>query len=226
MSFDHNTGRLFLAMCDDYSEERKLIEINPASGFVYDCGTLYDNAWLVGLYTKPLEVVSHTPAGNAANVELNTLITVTFDKNITENDLSRIIINPTVSGVLTSVSGNVLSIAHDDFKEGTQYTVTIPAGAIDDYWETISWKFTTKKGESVPLYSENNVKIYPNPSNGKINVVVSENATLKITDVLGREIDSYTLNAHSVLNLTLSSGLYFIQVKSDSKTSTHKVVVR
>jgi hypothetical protein len=44
--------------------------------------------------------------------------------------------------------------------------------------------------------------------------------------VLGKVIDTYTVNAHSVLNFTQAAGLYFLQVESNGKTSTHKVVIK
>ena len=187
MSFDHNTGRLFWAKND--ASDGKLIEINPASGYAYDCGSFYDNAWIAGLYTKPLDIVSHFPAKNAVNVEINTLITVTFDKNITEDDLSGITITPNIDAIYASISGNVLNIAHEDLKHGTQYTVTIPAGAIENFWETITWKFTTKKNEDVPLYSENEVRIYPNPTTGKLRITnyeLRENTVIEIFDIYGK----------------------------------------
>jgi hypothetical protein len=71
-----------------------------------------------------------------------------------------------------------------------------------------------------------NVQIYPNPSNGTVNVIVSENSVIKLMDVLGKVIDTYTVNGNSVLNFTQAAGLYFLQVESNGKTSTHKVVIK
>ena len=195
-----------------------------------NCGYFYDNARIVGLFTKLEEpslpnVVSLTPANNAVNVELNSPIRITFDKNITVNNLSGITISPSVGGISASVSGSILNITHDDLKEETIYTITVPANAIVGYNEAITWKFTTKKGVNIPVYLHNDVQVYPNPSNGVVNVSVTENSTVKVLDVLGRVLDVYTVNGNSVLNFTQAAGFYFIQVESNGKISTHKVVI-
>jgi hypothetical protein len=50
MAFDHNTGRLFWAMCNNKGEGR-LMEIDPASGVSLDRGAIGGEAELIGLYT-------------------------------------------------------------------------------------------------------------------------------------------------------------------------------
>jgi len=218
MSFDHNTGRLFWAMCEDYTEERKLIEINSVSGFAYDCGNFYDNAWIVGMYTKPYDIVSLTPANLATDVELNAQVAVKFTRNITANNLSGITISPNVSGVSASISGNILTIAHDNFKGETAYTVTIPAGTINEYSEAISWKFKTKKEVNIPLYSENNIKIYPNPTTGKLQVTsneLRENVIIEIFDVVGKlqKAESRKQNGEITIDIShLANGMYFLKI--------------
>jgi len=57
-------------------------------------------------------------------------------------------------------------------------------------------------------------------------VIVSENSVIKLMDVLGKVIDTYTVNGNSVLNFTQSAGFYFLQVESNGKISTHKVVIK
>jgi hypothetical protein len=218
MSFDHNTGRLFWAMND--RDDGKLIEINPISGFSYNCGSFYDNAWIAGIYTKPYDIVSLTPANNTDSVELNATVAVTFTRNITANNLSGITISPNVSGVSASISDNVLNIAHDNFKEETVYTVTILAGAVNEYSEAITWRFRTKKGVNISIYSENNIKIYPNPTTGKL-TIDNEQLTIKnveIFDVVGKKQLSI-INCPLSIEIDIShlaAGLYLLKV--DGKT--------
>lgn len=72
----------------------------------------------------------------------------------------------------------------------------------------------------------NEVLIYPNPSNGLINIKVSENSTVSVLDALGRKLNSYSINANSLLNIKQSSGFYIIEVENSNSKSTHKVVVQ
>ncbi|MDR0438315.1 MAG: T9SS type A sorting domain-containing protein [Bacteroidales bacterium] len=70
------------------------------------------------------------------------------------------------------------------------------------------------------------VKVYPNPSDGLINVVVAEKSIVKIFDSMGKQIDLHAVNAHSKLRLNQPAGMYFIHVESNGKISTHKIIVQ
>jgi len=70
------------------------------------------------------------------------------------------------------------------------------------------------------------VRIYPNPSDGLIDMAVSENSIVRIFDLLGRQIGVHFISVRSNLQLNLSSGVYLIHVESGEKISTHKVVVQ
>jgi hypothetical protein len=51
MSFDHNTGRLFWAMCNN-KDEGKLVEIDPATGVLFVRGSIANEAQVIGLYAN------------------------------------------------------------------------------------------------------------------------------------------------------------------------------
>jgi hypothetical protein len=91
----------------------------------------------------PVAVATLTPANNATNVAVDAQVKVTFNQDVTAGTLTGITISPDPGGVSASVVGRDLIIAHDDFEEGTLYTVNIPVGAIEDYTNVISWTFTT-----------------------------------------------------------------------------------
>lgn len=93
---------------------------------------------------------------------------------------------------------------------------------------TIVGLYTPYSRISVPEVEAvvNNVSIYPNPSNGQVNINVSENSTVKVVDVAGRLIDTFNVNANSTLNFTQPAGMYFVEVESNGNVSTHKVVIR
>jgi hypothetical protein len=112
-------------------------------------------------------VVSTTPEDNKTDVALETVVSVTFDKDITAGVLSGITISD-ATGVSASVEGAILTIAHDAFVNSKEYTVTIPKTAVKDLAGDIVWKFTTLAGtppEGVsppPTYStaENEIWYY------------------------------------------------------------------
>ena len=70
------------------------------------------------------------------------------------------------------------------------------------------------------------VRIYPNPSDGLINVALTEKSIIRIYDSMGKQVAQYNVNAHSELKLNKSSGTYFIHVENNGKISTHKVIVQ
>ncbi|MDR1345093.1 MAG: choice-of-anchor J domain-containing protein [Bacteroidales bacterium] len=71
----------------------------------------------------------------------------------------------------------------------------------------------------------NNVNIYPNPSKGDVNITVSEKSNIKVYDITGKVIDTFALNAYTQRTINKVSGMYFIQVESNGKTSIHKIVI-
>ena len=80
----------------------------------------------------------------------------------------------------------------------------------------------------------NLVSIYPNPTNGLFNLVVSsdnnyEMFNYKITNNLGQIIDSNVIdgNKKQVIDLTKnSSGVYFITIQSNADTKTEKIILQ
>ncbi|MDL2231011.1 choice-of-anchor J domain-containing protein, partial [Bacteroidales bacterium OttesenSCG-928-L19] len=91
----------------------------------------------------PLTLLNRTPGVDEGQVALDAPVSVTFNRNITEIELSNITISPDPGGVLATISGSVLSITHNEFDYNTTYTVTIPANTIENFTDAISWSFKT-----------------------------------------------------------------------------------
>lgn len=106
-------------------------------------------------------------------------------------------------------------------------------------------QFTTNSssGGSLPTRMEemngglnNNLAVYPNPSNGNINIAfnssVSEKATLKMFNLLGQQIYSNEvelaegLNSLNVNLTNQSTGLYTIILQTSSSIYTQKIAVK
>jgi hypothetical protein len=92
-------------------------------------------------------VVALAPVADAIDVALDAAVSVTFDVNLTEVDLTGITITPDPGNVSASINNAVLTIAHDDFAYNTTYTVLVPAGAVSDGVDAtthpITWSFKT-----------------------------------------------------------------------------------
>jgi len=226
MTFDHNTGKLFWAMRPEGSEIN-LLEINVSLGEVIDRGLIGGKAQIVSLYSKPkrANIVSIEPAHDATDIPLNTPVSVTFDRNIIDINLAGITINGETA--IARITDNMLNFTKlPELNYDTQYTVYIPPKAIFGYDEAISWSFTTEeKKESIETLSKNEVQIYPNPSNGKVNISVTETSNIKLYDVTGKTVKEFYITGNSMLDITLPYGLYFVKVESANSISTHKLVI-
>ena len=180
-------------------------------------------ALAIRMIINPSIVKSLSPEKDAENVAVNAEVSVTFNANVTEKDLSGITING--EPFTANIDGNKLIIAHNDFKYDTTYTVVIPASTIEGYDEEITWSFTTEKEEGISVINKDGIKIYPNPSSGLIYVTVSENSAVSIFDVTGRIVNTHNVDANATVTITQPAGLYFVKVESNGKISTHKLVI-
>jgi len=141
MTFDHVSGRLFLAYISD--NEDGLLELNPSTGTYWNMGQIAGvRSQVTGLYSP--FTITYTPEKGSNYVEIDATISATFDMNITGNSLAGITLSPDPGSVSASVSGQTITIGHVDLLYGTEYTVTIPGGSVNEIPFDISWSFTTK----------------------------------------------------------------------------------
>jgi hypothetical protein len=74
--------------------------------------------------------------------------------------------------------------------------------------------------------SANKTNIYPNPSNGDINITSTNNITyLKITDILGQTVYEVKPNTESTTVQINKAGVYFVTTTIGREVSTKKVIV-
>ena len=81
---------------------------------------------------------------------------------------------------------------------------------------------------------DNYFSVYPNPSNGTVNIYLSSaelgNADVKITNLLGEVISETSINTSAQRKISFnlensSNGIYFVNVKTNSGSATKKVMV-
>ena len=173
------------------------------------------------------ELLSITPEFGAADVKLNAEIVAAFNMNIASSSLNEITVVPNPGGVIPKIIGNKLLITHNNLAPYTPYIVAVPSDVIDRYEVPITWSFATGDKLGVTEIDKNEVKIYPNPSTGDVNVMVTENSTVKVFELTGKLIKTYEhVTEGVVLNFTLPSGVYFVQVETDNSVRINKMVVK
>jgi len=116
--------------------------------------------------TKAPTIISTSPASDAVYVAPDAIVNATFSESI-QTGANNISIIPNPGNVTASINGNTVNISHDNFAYSSNYTVTIPGGAIEDSAGNpntgYSWNFTT-----VPPLMEGDVTL-----NGHVDIVDS-----------------------------------------------------
>ena len=119
--------------------------------------------------TKAPTIISTSPASHAVYVAPDAIVNATFSESIQAGpNFGSIAINPNPGNVTASInSSNRVNISHDNFAYSSNYTVTIPSGAIVDPAGNpntgYSWNFTT-----IPPLMEGDVTL-----NGHVTIVDS-----------------------------------------------------
>jgi hypothetical protein len=104
--------------------------------------------WTFKTEPTTLKISGFTPEDGEENVAVRNTVEVTFNKTIVAGTTDNIRINdvaPT-SVTLQSSEGytqNILRLNHLAFAQGTEYTVTIPAGSVVGFDRDTTWSFTT-----------------------------------------------------------------------------------
>ncbi|HRR05072.1 MAG TPA: T9SS type A sorting domain-containing protein, partial [Bacteroidales bacterium] len=88
-------------------------------------------------------------------------------------------------------------------------------------------KIDFETGSSINDNATNQVSVYPNPSNGLVNVQVSEKSIVTLFDLTGRVIATYQVNGNETISFNqAAAGVYILKVESKNHVSTHKLIVQ
>ena len=112
-----------------------------------------------------------------------------------------------------TIDGTVVSTANP-------YTFTVT--------EDIELVANFEEGETVITTVETaNIKIYPNPTNDKFIVDLEGVVSIKLYDMLGREVLTQTANGTTKINIShLPKGIYSIQILSEDKVVGNSKIVK
>jgi len=186
--------------------------------------------WSFTTRGEPIEILSLEPEDGVENVWFDAVVAVTFNQNITANDLSEIIITSDIAHwepvVTPVIIDNKLVLEHDEFDMLVWYTVIIPANAINGYEKEIKWSFmTTEVG--IKSSTSKEITIYPNPVKNDLyfNHYYEKIELLEITDLTGRTIINKTdFTGQSIDVSEITQGVYFLKLTNKEQITINKFV--
>jgi len=80
---------------------------------------------------------------------------------------------------------------------------------------------------SVAEVSENNVSLYPNPTDGMVNIESTGTMTISVMNMLGQKVIETTATDNANIDLSgFGSGIYMVRIETANGTKTEKVSVK
>lgn len=90
-------------------------------------------------------------------------------------------------------------------------------------------KFSISNVVAVRNYNDNEVAIFPNPSNGEMNVETKEDVAVTLYSVSGQELANYHFQANTINKIDITNqpkGIYFLAYETNNKRVVKKLIVR
>lgn len=212
-------GKIVTISHSDFDYNTEYTVVIPADAIT---GYSKEISWSFRTGQNSLEWVAVTPEDKATEVAVDAVVSVTFSEEI-NGELQGITING--AAVSAAIDGKVLILSHAAFEYKTKYTVIIPAGAITGYGKEISWSFTTIDEVSIPSVSAG-IKVYPTLTSGNLCIETEAPAKVKIVDLTGRVLNSYTTSGDLNITLDYPSGMYLVLIKVDNVTHVRKIILK
>jgi hypothetical protein len=122
----------------------------------------------------------------------------------------------------TGAGGMVSPVSSVSFRQSGG----IPNATVDGVNVATTWASTLSTNE---FNSQNNFKIYPNPTSiGYVNISSNKNAAMSVIvfDVLGKQVLNQTVSNNQLNVATLKSGIYIMKISQDNATITKKLVIK
>ncbi len=99
------------------------------------------------------------------------------------------------------------------------------------WWGTWNYNPSTNIND----FSQNDFSIYPNPTNGIVNIFlkneISANTGIVVSSINGRVVLSKNYNTTNRKNISIdltgnAKGVYFVNIKSGGKVSSEKIILK
>jgi hypothetical protein len=113
---------------------------------------------------------------------------------------------------------------------GTQITTTDNGAYYYEYTTVLGCTYSSDcfylEGLSVGSENElNNVNVYPNPTNGDVNINIDGlDANVTVYDLTGKVIYTEQTNSSTMFTLNGESGVYIVVVESEGSTKQFKLI--
>lgn len=125
-------------------------------------------------------------------------------------------------------------IVHDSNGSGSSRIVirdskgTVLFQTQQNFGEIAKGGFLTNELLSVNDLTKESIVLYPNPTNGIVNIENAEGFQMEVYDILGKTIISKnTISKQEVVNLSdFAAGVYYIKLQNQNATTVKKVVVK
>ena len=186
--------------------------------------------WLIPAGRAFYNLTTQINAGNVAGItNVNQLFTDTIHLTNAGNYFVACVMYATIyrqSPVgLTTNLNNMWNVPFTDMPTTAQAQVMQQVA-----WNTVT-SLTSWTGVSGVLANDNfektNFSIYPNPANDKIFIQNNDDSSVEniiVFDISGKKILEQNNNFTSINIQNLETGIYFLQIKSDNKTSQIKFI--
>ena len=180
--------------------------------------------------------------------------TETGEITVTQNETVEVSLNIatySVTFIVTTENTNPIEDAQVDFNSIIQNTDSNGEAIFEDIlygtytWTVSDTNYETETGSidvaqdeiiEVNLdpyivdikFIDNEINIFPNPSNGLINIVLPDNISQSkviVTNVTGRIIEQKNINNQVRINLQVEKGIYFIKFIFNDKVVISKIII-
>lgn len=189
--------------------------------FIFGVSVAYSQT-ISSLATIPFNPMPNdTVSTVCTSMHPNTGCEIIYD-TISKNGNVISIIAMHASGMMPAICTTTDTIDIGSFAPGNYIVVYEVRNQIMSTVDVDSTNFTVIMSTDIKeINTESSFSLFPNPSNGEINVELNvqlTNASLKVFDITGKLISSYKLESKMVfsLNSNLLPGIYFIAVSDEN----------
>lgn len=160
-------------------------------------------------------------------------LTFNYQKVFTGDSTLKVFVNGVQYGGDITVSSTATTVYSQAINVSGNATIEIRNSLNRTIVDDIAWdcysaapKTAAQPVKNTPALNE--VKLYPNPSNGQFQLdFASENADVTVFDSLGKNILSKKVASQEVIDLgNVQKGIYIVVIKSGNTTSTKKIAIK